>query len=61
MGEFTPWAVCIGVFLIYPALTFVIGFYVGRKGMPFEIKVSRRGDWGKSMADDEYGVTAEAS
>ncbi len=63
MGDFTPWAICIGVFLIYPAITFVIGFYVGRRGLPFDIQISRKAGWGKpaSMADDEYGVAAETS
>ncbi len=63
MGDLTPWAICIGVFLIYPAITFVIGFYVGRRGFPFDIQISRKAGWGKpaSMADDEYGVAAETS
>lgn len=59
MGDFTPWAVCVGVFLIYPALTFVLGFYVGKNGLPFEVR--RRAGWGrrKPIVDDGYGVTTD--
>ena len=61
MDSFTPWAICIGVFMIYPAIAFVIGFYVGRRGLPFDIQVSRKPGWGKSMTDDDYGIASETS
>lgn len=62
-GGFTPWALCIGTFIIYPLLAFVIGFYVGRKGMPFSIQVQRKENWGKNqdLADDGYGLAAQDS
>ncbi len=56
MGDFTPWAFCIGVFLIYPLISFVIGFYLGRKGMPFSVQIQRKADWGRTLSNDEYGL-----
>jgi len=53
MDGITPWALCVGIFLIYPALMFVIGFYIGKNGLPFEVRISRR-----RQADD-YGVALE--
>jgi len=58
MGDFTPWAFCIGVFLIYPLLAFVIGFYLGRKGMPFSVQIQRKENWGQGLAGDGYGLAA---
>lgn len=60
MGDFTPWALCIGLLFIWPAMTFSIGFYIGRKGMPFSIKIQRNAGWrGKSLAGDGYGLATE--
>jgi len=58
MGDFTPWAFCIGTFLIYPLLAFVVGFYLGRKGMPFSVQIQRKENWGKNLAGDGYGLAA---
>lgn len=60
-APWAPWALCVGVFLIYPMLAFVIGFYIGRKGMPFDVEIRRKPGWGKSLSDDEYGVAADAA
>jgi hypothetical protein len=48
---------CVGVFLVYPALSFVAGFYIGKRGLPFDIEIRRKPGW--SMRDDGYGVAAE--
>lgn len=60
MGNVTPWAMCVGIFLIYPAIAFVAGFYLGKKGMPFSIEIRRKPGWDRqSLADDGYGVATD--
>lgn len=60
MGDFTPWALCIGVFLVWPALMFAIGFYVGRNGFPFSITIRRKvGRKAKSLSSDGYGLAVD--
>ena len=63
MDNLTPWAICLGVFIIYPAITFVLGFYLGRRGLPFDIQITRKSERGRgpSMVDDEYGLAAETT
>jgi len=53
MDSVTPWAFCIGIFLIYPAVAFAAGFYIGRRGLPF--KIERNPDFGRR----DYGVGVE--
>jgi hypothetical protein len=64
MGEFTPWAICFGVFAIYPAIAFVVGFYIGKKGLPVDVQIRRRRGWwlagGDSLTDDGYGVVTDS-
>ena len=57
MNTVSPWLICFGVFLIYPALAFAIGWYIGKHGMPLEIKIKRPQK--QSLASDGYGVTAD--
>ena len=62
MDNLTPWAICLGVFIIYPAIAFVLGFYLGRRGLPFDIQITRKnGQRGPSMVDDEYGLVTETT
>lgn len=42
MSDATPWLLCFGTFIIYPAVAFVVGFWIGRNGMPFSIQIKRR-------------------
>lgn len=37
----TPWMICSGAFLV-PIITFAIGFYIGRNGLPYSIRIERR-------------------
>jgi hypothetical protein len=60
MDNVTPWALCIGIFLIYPALAFVAGFYLGKRGLPFSVEIRRKPGLDRpSLADDGYGVATD--
>lgn len=37
----TPWLICGSVSLL-PLITFALGLYIGRKGLPYEIEIRRR-------------------
>lgn len=38
MENVSPWLICIGVFCLWPSVLFVVGFIVGRRGLPFRIE-----------------------
>lgn len=61
MNTMTPWLVCFGVLLVYPAVAFAIGFYVGRRGVPFYLRLERNPDWYRRDDDGggRYGVDVE--
>jgi hypothetical protein len=59
MGNVTPWVICVGVVLIWPMLTFVVGFYVGRNGLPYDVKISKRPGWGRLDPAADYGFAAD--
>jgi hypothetical protein len=58
MNTFTPWAICIGVFIIYPCIAFAIGFYIGRRGVPFYLRLEKNPNFGKN-GQGEYDVSVE--
>jgi hypothetical protein len=56
MSGVTPWAICIGVFIVWPTLLFVAGFYIGRNGLPYDIRIRKKEGWGRQS---DYGFVAE--
>lgn len=37
MESVSPWLICVGAMCIWPGLLFGLGFYIGRRGLPFSI------------------------
>jgi hypothetical protein len=50
----TPWLICTGVFLM-PVITFALGLYIGKRGLPIEIEVRRRDRTQQAERDMGYG------
>jgi hypothetical protein len=43
-----PWLMCFGIFVVVPLVAFVIGYKVGRDGLPFRV------EWKDQAKADEF-------
>jgi len=53
MGSVGPWAICVGVFVVMPLVSFALGYKIGRGDFPLRVNVEWAG--GENEEYREYG------